>query len=141
MHLLPSTLRLTSASLAVATLWMVPPLAAQTIGPATPAPAPQRDCEGDPRSRTEVVVCGRRRGESPFRLPREFRERADEGGSSWSAQTRDAIETGRYESQTVGPGGAAQRSRQTDCEWRAERQRLRGEQIDCTRSVRPAVTD
>ncbi len=137
----PLSFRLAALGAATATIWLAQPLAAQTIGPSTPSPAPQRDCEGDPSSRTEVVVCGRRRGESPYRLPRDFRERPDEAGTSWGAQARDAIETDRYENQTVGPGGALQRSRQTDCQWRAERQQLQGEQVNCSRSVRPAWAD
>jgi hypothetical protein len=141
-HALPSARFLALGLVAVA-ISMTPPLGAQTVGPASPAPAPapQRDCEGDPNSRTDVVVCGRRRGESPYRLPRQFRERPDEGGTSTGVQARDAIEVERYGAQAVGPGGALQRSRQTDCQWRAERQQLRGEQIDCSRSVRPAWVD
>lgn len=139
-HTIPS-LRFAAIGLVAAAVWVAAPLGAQPVGPATPAPAPQRDCEGDPNSRTDIVVCGRRRGESPYRLPRQFRERPEEGGTSTGVHARDAIVTERYGSQAVGPGGAFQRSRQTDCEWRAERQRLRGEQIDCSRSVRPPRVD
>lgn len=110
----------------------------QSVGPPSPAPTlPRTDCEGDPTSRTDVVVCGRRRGESPFRLPTQFRNRPDEEGQSWSSNATNLRETQRYENQMVGPGGASARSQETDCRWRAERQQLRGEQVDCTRSIRP----
>lgn len=119
-------------------MYMVQPVHAQSVGPPPPTTSvPRTDCEGDPTSRTDVVVCGRRRGESPFRLPTQFRNRPDEGGQSWGSHARDLRETERYENQMVGVGGAAARSRETDCRWRAERQTLRGEAIDCTRTVRP----
>lgn len=54
---------------------------------------------------------------------------------SWAARARDEREAGRYEDQVTGPGGAFNRSRQTDCEWRAERQQLTGRQIDCSQDI------
>jgi hypothetical protein len=133
-----TALRFACLAAAAVAAWVVQPVHAQSVGPPTPnTTLPTRDCEGDPTSRTEVVVCGRRRGESPFRLAPQFRNRADEQGQSWSSTATNLRETERYENQMVGPGGAAQRSRETDCRWRAERQQLRGEQVDCTRAVRP----
>jgi hypothetical protein len=139
MTLRSTALRLACLATVTGAMWMVQPVQAQSVGPPSPVtPAlPRTDCEGDPTSRTDVVVCGRRRGESPFRLPNQFRNRPDAQGQSWSSNATNLRETERYENQMVGPGGAAQRSRETDCRWRAERQQLRGEQVDCTRAVRP----
>jgi hypothetical protein len=137
-----TALRLVCLGTAAAAVWTVQPVHAQSVGPALPNTAlPRTDCEGDPTSRTDVVVCGRRRGESPFRLPTQFRNRPDEQGQSWSSNATNLRETERYENQMVGVGGASARSRETDCRWRAERQQLRGEQIDCSRSVRSPILD
>ncbi len=40
-------------------------------------------------------------------------------------------------SQTVGPFGYTQRTRQMNCEWLVERQLSQGRQPDCTRKPRP----
>src|ERR1700712_2039531 len=74
----------------------------------------------------EIIVCGRRSGTpEPYRLPAPFREAPLESRNySWSARARDEREAGRYDSQAVGPGGAFTRQRQTECEWRAERQAI-----------------
>lgn len=85
----------------------------------------------------DITVCGRRRPSERYRIPPELREdRTNPVNPSWSARARDARETGRYDGQTVGPGGAFKHSLETECRWRAERQQIAGHPPDCTRRVR-----
>jgi hypothetical protein len=85
----------------------------------------------------DVTVCGRRRAPDRYRIPPELREdRTNPVNPSWAARARDERETGRYEGQAVGPGGALRQSLETECRWRAERQQLAGHPPDCTRRVR-----
>jgi hypothetical protein len=86
----------------------------------------------------EIVVCGRRSVTEPYRIPAQLRDQplASEH-YSWSARSRDERETARYGNQAVGPGGVFDRSWQVDCEWRAERQALAGQMMDCAQRVRP----
>lgn len=91
-----------------------------------------------PDENEDVVVCGRRIPRQSYRLDPQFREPPlDRRSSSWSAQQRDEREAARFEDQVTGPGGAANRHRQTDCQWRAERQQIAGQMPDCTRQIRP----
>ena len=84
----------------------------------------------------EIVVCGRRPGIERYRIPVELREEPlTSRNYSWSARARDEREGARYEDQVTGPGGAFNRSRQTDCQWRAERQQLTGRQVDCAQDI------
>lgn len=85
----------------------------------------------------EIVVCGRRPGLERYRIPPELREEPlISRNYSWSGRARDEREADRYGSLTVGPGGAFDRSRQVDCEWRAERQQIAGLAPDCSERVR-----
>ena len=80
----------------------------------------------------EIVVCGRRSRTEPYRIPAPLREQPLMSRNySWSARARDAREADRYSGPPVGAGSFA-RSRQTECEWRAERQEIAGLMIDCT---------
>jgi hypothetical protein len=112
------------------------PLAAQQAGEIqlprlTDPPA----CDEGPDG--EVIVCGRRRPDERYRIRPELREdRTNPVNPSWSARARDDRETARYGSQAVGPAGAFSRSREVDCQWRAERQQIAGHPPDCTRKVR-----
>jgi hypothetical protein len=121
--------------------------AAQQIGPALPriTKPPQPKCEENPADGEEIVVCGQRYDEdSPYRIPRELRNRGpvDDRQQSWDARVRDMESVDRYSSQTVGPFGYLQRSEQMKCEWLADRQLAQGRQPDCTRKPRPdAPTD
>ena len=84
----------------------------------------------------EIVVCGRRPTTERYRIPAELRQAPmTTRNYSWAARARDELEAGRYEDQVTGPGGAFNRSRQRDCEWRAERQQLTGRQIDCSQDI------
>jgi hypothetical protein len=112
-----------------------PPL----VGPPAPT-APKPKCVPSAPDAEEIVVCGERYDEdSPYRIPRELRERGqiDQQDQSWDARVRDLESLDQYGSQTVGPFGYMQNSRQRDCEYRADRQRAQGRQIDCTRKLRP----
>jgi hypothetical protein len=80
----------------------------------------------------EIVVCGRRPVIEPWRIPPALREAPLLSRNySWSARARDEREAGRYGGPPVGPGSFS-RSRQVECEWRAERQEIAGLMIDCT---------
>jgi hypothetical protein len=80
----------------------------------------------------EVVVCGRRPAIEPYRIPPALREGPLVSRNySWSARARDEREADRYSGPPVGAGSFA-RSRQAECEWRAERQEIAGLMIDCT---------
>jgi len=113
---------------------------AQQIGPIVPQTANPKPCAQAPADDEEIVVCGERYDEdSPYRIPRELRERGQiaDRDASWDARVRDLESIDRYSSQTVGPFGYLQNSQQRDCEYRAARQQAQGRQMDCTRKVRP----
>jgi hypothetical protein len=111
------------------------------VGP--PAPVkPKPDCKPSDPDSEEIVVCGERERydeDSPYRIPRELRNRGpvDDRQQSWDARVRDLESANQWSSQTVGPFGYMQRSRQQNCEWLAERQVSQGRQPDCTRKPRP----
>ena len=84
----------------------------------------------------EIVVCGRRPRTERYRIPVELRERPLTAQDyAWATRARDEREAGRYEDQVSGPGAAYNRSRQVDCQWRAERQQLNGRQVDCSQHI------
>lgn len=113
-----------------ASLFLFALLLTQDSSQALPGITSSLPCEGPAG---EIVVCGRRPGGDRYRIPAELRERPLEARNySWAARARDEREAGRYEDQVTGPGGAFNRSRQRDCEWRAERQQLTGRPIDCS---------
>ncbi len=112
---------------------------AQQIGPIVPQ-VQKPGCAEQPANDEEIVVCGERYDEnSPYRIPRELRDRGpvEDRQMSWDARVRDMESLDRFSSQTVGQFGYLQRSRQVDCEWRAARQERQGRQPDCTRSIVP----
>ncbi len=120
-------------------------LSAQPVGP--PAPIgppvprivqPEQKCPEPGQGNDEdIVVCGDRPENSPYRVPRQFRNLRsdDDRDASHAARQQDLNSLERFSSQTVGPGGYLQQSQQRDCAWRAERQAMRGERPDCTRQV------
>lgn len=75
-------------------------------------------CEDLATSSDEILVCGRRDGDA-FRVPESGRPPT--GGESWTARSRDMMERGLFDGQTVGPNGYLRYSRQTDYEWRQDR--------------------
>jgi hypothetical protein len=112
------------------------------MGPVVPRPrTTRRQCEEpDPNAdQSEIVVCGERSDDSPYRIPRGLRDQGliEDRDMSWDARTRDMEAVERFSSQTVGPAGMSQRSRQVDCEWRAARQIAQGRQPDCGRRSQP----
>jgi len=116
-----------------ASLLLLALLLAQDSGQALPGLIGSLPCEGPVG---EIVVCGRRAPVDRYRIPVELRQRTLESRNySWAARARDEREAARYEDQVTGPGGALHRSRQRDCEWRAERQQLTGRQIDCSQDI------
>jgi hypothetical protein len=132
LRLLAATLLLTAAPLVHAQ---------PVVGP--PAPAkPKPDCKPSDPDSNEIVVCGEREPydeDSPYRIPRELRNRGpvEDRHQSWDARVRDLESAEQWSSQTVGPFGYMQRTRQQNCEWLAERQLAQGRQPDCTRKPRP----
>ena len=118
----------------------VPAAQAQpVVGPPAPI-TPKPECKPSKPGDEEIVVCGERYDpDSPYRIPRELRNRGpvDDRQMSWDARVRDLDSVTQYGSQTVGPFGYMQRSRQQNCEWLAERQIAQGRQPDCTRKPRP----
>jgi hypothetical protein len=109
------------------------------VGPVLPRVTQKPDCK-EQQNDEEIVVCGERYDEdSPYRIPRELRDRGpiEDRHQSWDARVRDLESVDQYSSQTVGPFGYLQRSRQMNCEWLAERQIAQGRQPDCTRKPRP----
>jgi len=91
-------------------------------------------CEGEGE---DVVVCARRVPRQPYRLDPQFREPPlDQRSYSWGARVRDERSIARFEDQVTGPSAASNRNRQTDCQWRAERQEIAGQMPDCTLQVR-----
>ena len=109
---------------------------AQTIGPPAPITAKPK-CEQPREGSEEVVVCGRNEENSPYRVPRAFRnlETHDDADASHAARQADMAAVERYGSQNVGPAGYLQRSREIDCQWRVAQQERRGERPDCNRQV------
>ena len=109
------------------------------VGPPAPITA-KPDCPPPDPGSEEIVVCGERYDEdSPYRIPRELRNRGpvEDRHQSWDARVRDLESVEQYSSQTVGPWGYLQNSRQRNCEWLADRQLAQGRQPDCTRKPRP----
>ena len=109
---------------------------AQTIGPPVPITGRPK-CEPAPAGSQEVVVCGQSQENSPYRVPKQFRgiETHDDADASHAARQQDMAAVERYGSQNVGQFGYLQKSREIDCQWRAERQVARGERPDCNRQV------
>jgi len=115
-------------------------LPADPVEPGEPVPTPRiidtLPC-GNPGE--EIVVCGRRQRTEPYRIPVELRqEPLTSRNYSWAARARDEREADRYDGQAVGPSGFLNHSKQVVCQWRAERQELAGQMIDCAQRVRPA---
>ena len=111
-------------------------LAAQSVAElAAPSIVQDRECDRG-AGEDDITVCGRRPTDR-YRIPPELREdRTNPVNPSWAARARDGREIGRFEGQTVGPGGAIKHSLEVECRWRAERQQIAGHPPDCTRKVR-----
>lgn len=109
------------------------------MGPVVPRPVvTQRQCEEPDPNSEEMLVCGQRGDNSPYRIPRELRNQGivEDSEMSWDARTRDMEAVERFSSANVGPSGMTQNARQRDCEWRAARQIAQGRQPDCGRRDR-----
>jgi hypothetical protein len=110
------------------------------VGPVVPRPTvTRRQCENPDPSAEELLVCGQRSDNSPYRIPNELRNQGivEDRDMSWDARTRDMEAVERFSSANVGPSGMSQNSRRRDCEWRAARQVAQGRQPDCGSRSRP----
>lgn len=129
-------------------------LASAALAPAHPGvgqPAPEAvprivedgRCARPSAAGDEVVVCGRRREETRYRIPVDLRDDGPIAARNESpvAARREADSLDRFSAQTVGPGGYLQHMREVDCAWRAARQSLQGRQPDCTVRIGPDEAD
>jgi hypothetical protein len=124
--------------IAVFAAFAASPAGAQQTGPFLPAPGADPHCDqGAPDSDT-ITICGKRDHGDRYRIPEDLRAsgQIDSRDMARSALERDSRSLAAYGSQTVGPFGARQYSRQVRCEWVAERQMQQGRQIDCTAKAR-----
>ena len=112
-------------------------VAAPPDAPPMPAVTARGPCPTHSPGSDEIVVCGRGEDDGRYRIPPELRDRGAHAdrNASWAARTRDEGSLERFGSQSVGPGGWTEGSRQIDCEWRAARQEAQGQRPDCTRRV------
>lgn len=99
---------------------------------------PNADCRRQVADSDDIVVCGRKDESSQYRIPPDLRGTGpiDSRNTSRVARNRDDEVRSRYGSQTVGPSGYLQYSRQIDCEWRVARQQAQSRQLDCNRRIR-----
>lgn len=113
------------------------PAVGQELDPLLPRVTASPPCERS--SSSEIVVCGRRQGDSPYRIPKELREDLPrQREQSFSARMRDSEQVSRLEERSVGAFGFLQHSRKIDCEWRAARQEIQGQLPNCSLQIRPA---
>lgn len=86
----------------------------------------QIDCRNRSTSDEEVVVCGRRNGEDPYRLPKEFRKapRQQSGGATLLDAMGSAIPNSNS---NVGPAGSVGQYKDMAAQWRAERDQARAD--------------
>jgi hypothetical protein len=112
---------------------------AQDVSVTMPRIVPEEACPERPERPDEIVVCGQREEESPYRVPQEFRGQTshEDRDASWDARVRDEEALQRFGSQNVGPFGYLQRGREMYCGWLAERQVAQGRRPDCGRRPRP----
>jgi hypothetical protein len=103
---------------------------------AVPRLKPPADCRRD-RAEGEIVVCGRRRADEPYRMPEIFRDESDGvPETAWSTRVLDFDEESRDGSATSGPSGYLASHKQMLREWRAERKEIarerkrRAEQVE-----------
>jgi hypothetical protein len=110
------------------------------IGPPaqTPIVPPRRDCAAD-ADPDEIVVCGETNEDSPYRVPREFRNMPSDLDGDASASTRiwDNDTVLRYEDQVSGPFAYMNYGRQLDCQWRVAQQERQGRRPDCRARIKP----
>lgn len=99
---------------------------------------PQRDCAPG-SSPDEIVVCGDRGEDSPYRIAPEFRDipSGDDRHVSRSTRVWDQDVAAGYEDQVSGPFAYMRYSRAQDCQWRVARQELQGRRPDCRARIRP----
>ena len=88
-----------------------------------------RTCTGN---QGEVVVCGRRGADSPYRIPKALRNnKARSGGQSWGGRVgamEDASRAGRPGSNSpVGSGGQSGQREEMLRQWHEERREPKGE--------------
>jgi hypothetical protein len=115
------------------------PAAGQIVGPPLPRITPQPGCKQTPAGADEIVVCGEGGEDSPLRIPREFRNREtfEDRHASRSSRVWDENSLDRFSSQTSGPFGYLQYSRQLGCQGLAARQEAQGRRPDCGAKARP----
>jgi hypothetical protein len=103
--------------------------AAQAVSAPPEQEAPQRliappNCRGD-RAPGEIVVCGRREKEEPYRMPEIFRdESARTPETAWSTRVLDFDQESRDGDVTSGPNGYLAYPKKMLREWRAERKEI-----------------
>lgn len=91
------------------------------------APANNRITEADCRNRSdrdeEVVVCGRRSGEDPYRIPKGLRKKPERSKRGGTALAVEAMGSGIPGAGTnVGAAGSAGSSKELYQQWLAERE-------------------
>jgi hypothetical protein len=110
-----------------------------TVGPPVPGPIVPRSRDCGPAAPDEIVVCGESSEDSPYRIPREFRDLPSDldRDASSSARTWDNDTLMRNEDQVSGPFAYMNNSRQLDCQWRVARQEAQGRRPDCRARIKP----
>lgn len=113
-------------ALAVGLVLAASPAASAFAQDSRAAPAQTRITEADCRNRAdtdeEVVVCGRRSGEDPYRIPKGLRqkpERSKRGGTALAVETMGSGIPGA--GTNIGAAGSAGTSRELYNQWLAER--------------------
>lgn len=82
----------------------------------------EADCRSRSRSDKEIVVCGTRNQEEPYRIPKIFRGKSGKTERSWGSRAGGAVATGIPNAGTnIGASGAAGTSQREIDAWYAER--------------------
>lgn len=82
----------------------------------------EADCRSRSRSDKEIVVCGSRNQEDPYRIPKMFRGKSGKAERSWGQRAGGAVATGIPNAgSNIGASGAAGTSQREIDAWYAER--------------------
>lgn len=82
----------------------------------------EAQCRSRSRSDKEIVVCGTRNQEDPYRIPKVFRGKSGKAERSWGQRAGGAVATGIPNAGTnIGASGAAGTSQREIDAWYAER--------------------
>lgn len=82
----------------------------------------EAQCRSRSGSDKEIVVCGTRNQEDPYRIPKAFRGKGNKAERSWGKRAGGAVATGIPNAGTnIGASGAAGTSQQGIDAWYAER--------------------